>query len=115
MARDAADSGVRWKFRALWLVLLVAGMTIGGAAVGLLVHGPLGALVGVIPGAVASVIAGFVPGLFEQCQDAEGTGIVCPEGLGNDRRAPAIGRSGTQPDGTAATGARRRGLYRAVG
>ena len=66
MAKSVAVPGRGWRLRALWVVLAVVGLTVAGAAIGLVMHGPMGALVGVIPGAVASVIAGFVPGVRDQ-------------------------------------------------
>jgi hypothetical protein len=52
-----------WRLPALSAVLAVIALTVAGAAIGLAVHGPVGALAGVVPGALAGVIAGFVPGI----------------------------------------------------
>lgn len=57
---------MEWTVRTLSVVFLVIGLTVGGAAVGLVVHGPIGALVGVVPGALAAVAAGFVPGFHDR-------------------------------------------------
>lgn len=57
-----------WRIRTLSAVLLVVGLTVGGATIGLVVHGPIGALTGVIPGALAGVVAGFVPALRDNAR-----------------------------------------------
>jgi len=59
---------VGWRTWTLSAILLVAGLTVGGAAIGLAVHGPAGALVGVIPGALAGVAAGYVPSFRDRAE-----------------------------------------------
>ena len=61
--QDPVDENVRvrWRVPALSAALVVVALTVTGVGVGLVFHGSAGALVGAVPGALAAVVAGFVP------------------------------------------------------
>ena len=57
-----------WKIPALSAVVGIVVLTVGGVAIGLVVHGGAGALLGAVPGALAGVAAGFVPALRDHAE-----------------------------------------------
>jgi hypothetical protein len=56
---------MEWKLPTVTAVLWVIALTVVGAALGVLIAGPEGVLIGAIPLALGTVLAGYVPGIRE--------------------------------------------------
>ena len=94
---------VGWRTWTLSSALLVVGLTVGGAAIGLAVHGRVGALTGVIPGALAAVVAGYVPVFRDNAPKHGGPGLP-PPGRHGRRSASRNGRRPSESCCAAETG-----------